>query len=498
MKTILITLDSLNRHFLDLYGGPVVLRSWSRLAGDGCTFEKHFTASAPCMPARREILTGTLELRHRGWGPLEPFDRTLPQMLAEENVPSMLITDHYHYFEDGGENYHVDFTGYELVRGHEVDNWKTNPVPEGVVNPLTHTRPAYERNRRTFETPADYPAARTFAAAERWIRENRETESFFLYVDEFDPHEPFFVPEEYLERVDRSGYKGPRLEWPKYGTWQGSETELSHLRARYTAKLLFLDDLLGSFLDLLTSLNLYEETTIIVTTDHGHYLGEHGQIGKPGTDNWNTLFHLPMVCKPAAEIAGDRGVRVDALTTTPDLCATIADLHGSNYDGSLYGTSFLPLLTGETDRTRDYVLYGYYGGQIGYCDGSYTFLKQPVESNEPLYLYTTKLSTHPGRTRRLQELVRSSRDLELGRFLEDVDYPVMRVPVPMDARLSWYSAGYMPDTAFDLNEDQEQRRPLRDSELLNRLRADLAAAMRRERFPPEHFDRLVLDKEERS
>ena len=77
MKTILITLDSLNRHFLRNYGGPVEMPVLDSLFREEFRFDRHSTGSAPCMPARREILTGTLELRHRGWGPLEPFDKPI-------------------------------------------------------------------------------------------------------------------------------------------------------------------------------------------------------------------------------------------------------------------------------------------------------------------------------------------------------------------------------------------------------------------------------------
>jgi arylsulfatase A-like enzyme len=493
MRTILITLDSLNRHFLSRYGGPVDMPALDRLGDAGCTFNGHFTGSAPCIPARREMLTGTLELRHRGWGPLEPFDRTLPKMLSEKGVPSMLITDHYHYFENGGENYHVDFTGYEFIRGHESDNWKTFPYDDGeTLNPQTHTVPAHERNRQTFQSKEEYPCARTFAAAEEWVRENVDTEEFFLYIDEFDPHEPFFVPQEYLDRVDNSGYEGPRLEWPKYGSWNGDDVELSHLRRRYTAKLLFLNDLLESFFSLLEAKGMYDDTTIICTTDHGHYLGEHGNIGKPGTDNWNTLFHIPMVCKPAAGLGAVGGRYTNALTTTADLCATVADLHQLDFDPSLYGRSFFPLLTGEAEQTREYVLYGYFGGQLSYCDGSYSFHKRPGEPNAPLHLYTTRLTTHPSKTPALQELFRLSDEKEIDAFLKDTDYPVIRLAVPLDAQLSWCADHYMPDTAFDLYADPEQERPLRDPILLARLRQEMIAAMSRERFPPEQFERLSL------
>ena len=99
MRTILITLDSLNRHFLSVYGAEEVQTpAIDALAGEGTVFERHFTASSPCMPARRELMTGTLELRHRWWGPLEPFDRPLARLLGETGCRTMLVTDHFHYF----------------------------------------------------------------------------------------------------------------------------------------------------------------------------------------------------------------------------------------------------------------------------------------------------------------------------------------------------------------------------------------------------------------
>ena len=520
MRTILITLDSLNRHFLSPYGGPVEMPAMDALAAEGAVFTKHFTASAPCMPARRELMTGTLELRHRGWGPLEPFDRTLPAMLGEAGVPSMMVTDHYHYFEKGGENYHTDFTGYELIRGHENDNWKTNNYPAEEVSPLSRTTPAYERARQTFRTAKDFPTAKTFSTAEAWAKENRDTESFFLYIDEFDPHEPFMVPDEYLARVEDGDkdYGGPRLDWPRYGDWQGTDTEIRHVRKRYTAKLLFLNDCLESFFATLKELDMYNDTTIILATDHGHYLGEHGKVGKPAADNWNTLFHIPMVVKPAAGLtagkpaaagagAPDRahggsaagqgrpagaGRRVDALTTTPDICATILDLHGLKIDTAAYGRSFLPLVTGEADATRDYVLYGYFGGQLGYCDGTYTYFRSPVKDNEPLFYYTTRLTTHPGRTNRFAKWFAEAEGVELGRYMDGVDYPVFKIPIPTGRPEARNYDRYMEDTLFSLEDDQAQENPIRDSDLVAQYRAHLHAAMVNERFPREQFERLGL------
>ena len=493
MRTILITLDSLNRHFLSLYGGDEVpTPTIDSLAKDGVTFENHFTGSAPCMPARREFMTGTLELRHRSWGPLEPFDDPLPARLTRAGSRSMLITDHYHYFEGGGENYHTTFTGYEFIRGHENDNWKTFDTDAPPIADVAHTADAYERALSLYKAPKDFPAFRTFAAARDWLAENRDTENIFLYIDEFDPHEPFFAPDEYLAKYDDSGYEGDRLDWPFYGRWTGTDQQLAHIRNRYKAKVAFLDDLLGEFVADLKAAGWYEDTTIILTTDHGHYLGDHGWIGKPACDNFNTLFHIPLVVKPAASLGAETDRRVTALTTTPDLCATVTALHEASTEAPSYGTSILPLLTGEKEAVREYVLYGYYGAQLTYNDGTHVFMKTPPDANAPLVYRSTRLSGHPGSDWRLREAYLADENRSVGTHLAEsgIDYPVLGFRVPGQMLHSITEKG--PDTVYDQVNDHAQEKPRRSPEILDEYRAKLRDAMVKEQFPQSEFERLGL------
>lgn len=491
MRTILITFDSLNRHFLSLYGAnEVPTPAIDSLAKDGVVFENHFTGSAPCMPARREFLTGTLELRHRSWGPLEPFDDPLPARLTRAGSRSMLITDHYHYFEEGGENYHTSFTGYEFIRGHENDNWKTFDTDFPPIADVTHTREAYERALSLYKKPHDFPAFRTFAAAREWIDENRETENVFLYIDEFDPHEPFFAPDEYLAKFDDSGYTGDRLDWPHYGRWTGTEQQLAHVRNRYKAKVAFLDDLLAEFISALKANDWYDDTTIIVTTDHGHYLGDHGWIGKPECDNYNTLFHIPLVVKPATSLGAATDRRVTALSTAADICATVTDLHGASTEKPSYGRSLLPLVTGEAESVRDYVLYGYYGAQLAYCDGNHTFFKTPPGPNAPIVYRSTRLTGHPGGDWRLRKAWVEDETRSAGPHLAEsgIDYPVLRFQIPGQLMHSVAEKG--PDTLYDFRTDHAQERPIRSGPELDAYREKLRNAMEAERFPASEFERL--------
>ena len=104
MKAILIMMDTCCRHMLRLYRpeAKASTPNIDRLAERSLVFDNHFIASAPCMPARRDILTGRVNFLERGWGPVEPYDVTLPRILRENGIFTHIVTDHSHYMEIGG------------------------------------------------------------------------------------------------------------------------------------------------------------------------------------------------------------------------------------------------------------------------------------------------------------------------------------------------------------------------------------------------------------
>jgi arylsulfatase A-like enzyme len=131
MKAVFVLFDSLNRNMLHCYGGSrIPTPNFDRLAARAACFDRHYVGSMPCMPARRDMLTGPLNFLHRSWGPLEPFDNSFPELLYRKaGVDSHLVTDHYHYFEDGGSSYHTRYDSYEFIRGQENDAWKAMVQP---------------------------------------------------------------------------------------------------------------------------------------------------------------------------------------------------------------------------------------------------------------------------------------------------------------------------------------------------------------------------------
>ena len=124
MKAIMVMFDSLNRRFLEPYGcQETITPNFLRLAQKTVRFENSYAGSLPCIPARRELHTGRYNFLHRSWGPMEPFDDSMPGILRGHGIHSHLVSDHGHYWECGGATYHTQYTTWENIRGQEGDPW---------------------------------------------------------------------------------------------------------------------------------------------------------------------------------------------------------------------------------------------------------------------------------------------------------------------------------------------------------------------------------------
>ena len=93
-------------------------------------------------------------------------------------------------------------------------------------------------------------------------------------METFDPHEPFFTQKKYKDLYPHE-YNGKLFDWPSYRQVEETEEEVQHLRYEYAALLSMCDEYLGKILDLMDGLNMWEDTMLIVCTDHGFLLGEH-------------------------------------------------------------------------------------------------------------------------------------------------------------------------------------------------------------------------------
>lgn len=501
MRSILFLSDTFNRRFMGLYNqSGLKLPNVERLAAKSVVFDNHWTGSAPCMPARRDLMTGRLNFLERHWGPIEAFDHTLPQILKKVGVSSRMVTDHYHYLEIGGENYCQMFDSWEMIRGQEWDPWVSRLQPNLIPEHHGKMVPQYWYNRDMFkDDESQYPSPQTIQSAADWLEANHDRDDFFLWVEPFDPHEPFEVPQKYLDQIG-DDYDGIMYMWPEYKQVNVDEAALRHVRNRHLALMLMTDHWLGKVLDVMDRHDMWKDTAFVFTTDHGYMLGEHGYMAKNYMPAYNEVYHIPLL----VHLPGDEGAgkRVDALTQNIDVLPTLMELHGADASmrmNPLHGKSWLPLIRGEAKKTRDYALYGYFGKQINITDGRHTYFRSPTPDNRPLNLYTTM----PVDIREYISLDRlvDPDSITAGCYLPWVRYPVYRIPVDSfkpnfdgTLRYAWLNDWEQVEQLYDLQNDYGQTDNLvdKDPATLGRMVEALKEAMLLHDAPVEQFERMRL------
>ncbi|MGQ9628932.1 MAG: sulfatase [bacterium] len=378
MNFILIILDSLRADHVGCYGNTwIKTPNMDALAKESVVLTRGFPESLPTLPVRRAIHTGMRTFPFRnynpkkgdvvrlpGWEPIPEEQVTLSEVLHDAGYRTAFITDAYHQFKPS-MNYHRGFDQWEWIRGQERDMYRSAPVPRG-IDMEKHLTPEmrgkgphdilvkYFANTAERRSEEDWFAPQVFRAGMRWLHENRDAEKFFLCVDSFDPHEPWDPPREYAEMYF-PGYKGREIITPLYygDSSYLSHDELRYMRALYAGEVTMVDKWLGLFLDKVRELGLMDDTLIVLISDHGHPLGDHGAIGKLPWALYPELLDIPyMIRHPKGECAGKR---VDDFVYNHDIMATALDLLGIRPPEGIDSRNIWPLVKGEGGPRREYI-----------------------------------------------------------------------------------------------------------------------------------------------
>jgi arylsulfatase A-like enzyme len=364
-NVVVIVSDTFRRDHLGAYGNPAIYTpNLDGFARSSVVFDNHVISSFPTIPARADILTGTFSYTFMGWEPLPSHLLTLPGILSRSGYLTMGIVD-TPFFIRNGYGYDRGFDDFIWVRGQGDD-----------------TRP-HERSdhRATWTSESDRLVARTVTAAEEWL-ERHYKENFFLYVDTWDPHEPWDAPE-YYTSLYWPDYDGRKL-YPSYRKWEEvglSRDDVALAHATYCGEVTMVDFWIGRLLAKLDVLGLRDNTLVFFVSDHGFYFGEHGYFGKAEwfhdaeaiitegtvaptwlprswllTVGWSPLYQeltrIPLIVRGPGLTPGRRS----ALTTAPDLAPTILELTGIERPATVQGESFLDVLGGSKDEHRPFVI----------------------------------------------------------------------------------------------------------------------------------------------
>ncbi|MBI3973177.1 MAG: sulfatase [Chloroflexi bacterium] len=370
-------------------------------AREAALFENAYTEGLPTMPTRTSWFTGRFTFPFRGWQRLEDGDVTLAEWLWARGFASALVTDVYHLHKPG-INLMRGFDHVQFIRGQESDllryRWDDpDDVSDTAID--RHYKPRgddsdrtwrpknaqYLRNMALRQGEDDYTLAQTVRGGLDWLDRQvsrRRTDGLFLWLDCFDPHEPWDAPDEINRRFVDAGYLergGLDLIDANGGPVDGYLTsdELQHLRNRYAAEVCFMDRWLGRLFDGVRQLGLMENSLIVWISDHGHPFGDHGVIKKAPAMPYEELAHVPLLIRHPDGLGA--GQRFQSFTQPPDLFPTVLELAGLPApaepwgftpaarrwdisagvakplgDGTLlHGRSLLPLLRGDESDSLD-------------------------------------------------------------------------------------------------------------------------------------------------
>ena len=407
MNVIVIACNGLHLGFLGAYGN-----SWietphiDRVAAEGVVFDGHFAENLTTIPTRRSWWTGRYGFADadQGWTPLRPDEEILPDWLWSRGVRSAMVSD-VPMLREAGHGFGRGFDEVIWVRGAGYDPLILPGDPRGgrarvKDEPGLRLPPEDDpdrelwtarweqllRNRNALKTHEEETAivARTVSAAIGWLdrlEPGPKVAPFVLWLDLFAPHGPWDPPEHSrdlyaTEEPDEfeTGEEGDLVEEEDEAeeTLEDvpvlldvpagavgdviDEVELLRLRRTYAGTVTQLDAQIGRLYETLKTQGRLDDTLIVLTSDQGEPLGEHGYVRRFRPWLYEEIVHTPLILRLPGGQHGGR--RIPALVQTVDLAPTVLAALGLPAVEGIHGHDLLPLARGEKTKVRDYACLG--------------------------------------------------------------------------------------------------------------------------------------------
>lgn len=374
LNVLFIAVDDL-RTDLGCYGAAhMKTPHMDRLAAGGLLFERAYCQVAVCNPSRSSVLSGTrpdttgiLDNQHF-MRTLMPHVISLPQHFKNHGWHTVSLGKIYHHSErEPGED-PLSWSEEPWYRGKPAPTWfskesldfieRMKKLPKSEQSHLLRG-PPFEASDTSDDLHPDGQTA--LKAIETLRRLKQQKQPFFLGVGFVKPHLPFNCPQKYwdlypAESIQLPANYAPRTDVPEpalhdpyelrsYGTVPKEGTPIIDAMALnlirgYRACVSFMDAQLGRVLDELDKLDLAKNTLVVLWSDHGYHLGEHGLFTK--MTNFELGTRVPLIVRtPGMKTAGQK---TQALIELVDLYPTLAELAALPLPAHLEGTSFAPLL----------------------------------------------------------------------------------------------------------------------------------------------------------
>ena len=398
INVLLITADQWRGDCLSMLGHPCARTpNIDALAGDATCFTRHFSQATPCGPARASLYTGLYLMNHRVCVNGSPLDARHANVALEARRAGYepVLFGYTDQAVDPrtvapGDTRLLTYEGV-LPGFHQRLVMDTPPALEwlgwmkrqgvavaGSMDDLYRSKPAAPGQL----SAADHMTQRNFGAEHtetRFVTEDllnylggRAGTGWFAHVSYIRPHPPLSVPKPYANMIAPSDTPAPvrraslaeeRAQHPildlayerstkeRFVTGQGNqsvaewtEREVAEIRAIYYGMQAEVDAEIGRVIDHLKQSGDYENTLIVLTSDHGEMLGDHYLFGKFGY--FDTAFHIPLIIRAPGADRG-RGTRVNNFTEAVDVMPTMLASLGLDIPSQVDGRSLVTFLQGE-------------------------------------------------------------------------------------------------------------------------------------------------------
>ncbi len=339
-RVIIISVDTLRADALSTYrpgAGPTA--AIDAIADDGVLFERATAAAPWTLPSLTSIMSGLLPAVHQTinfTSSLSSNVTTLAEYLNARGYHTAAVV--HNDLLNPKNNLWQGFDEYLPMQ----EQWFANAVGARLLSaaaPTVFPPPSWPSNDDQTRIVTD------------WLDAHQD-QNFFLWVHYFDPHAPYAPPAEYLvgdppPNMGRS-FEGQKLALQ--GFFVPSQDDRRWIRSLYDAEVRYIDANVGRVIATLKRLNLYDDSLLVFTSDHGEEFWEHGGLGH-GHSMYNELLRVPLIVKMPK--SADHG-RVDTVVSTASVTPTILDIAGIRYPADdLDVPSLLPLIDRSTGTYVD-------------------------------------------------------------------------------------------------------------------------------------------------
>jgi arylsulfatase A-like enzyme len=417
-NVLVLVVDTLRADHV--YGDRARTPNMEALMRQGLRFTRFHPEAMPTVPFRNSLLSGRRTWPWRGWHdwpglldapgwePIESVQASLLPVLRRAGYWTGYVTDNpflgfappYRGLRSRMDRFTA--RGGQLggsgrgVPDKQLYHW-LHPALRADAKIRTRVRKFLASADEYWRDESRSFAARVYTSGVEALNVAATQRPFALVVDTFEPHEPWTPPRKYINLYGDPDYRGREPGMPRYGKIgyyvEGREQRrlLERMRALYAAEVTMTDHWMGVLLDRLQALRLDRETIVVLTSDHGFFLGEHGWTGKISVALHPALIRTPLVIvDPARRRAGDA---TDYPAQSHDVAPTLLSMAGVRAPSAMDGIDLSRMFRGRRPRNR--LAYGGYANTLFAYDGRWKLIAG--NRGDDLRLYDTKRDPGEGR-----------------------------------------------------------------------------------------------------